>query len=117
MCRGGVEQMCADADEAAQKFAEQNLVRPIAALLQGIARILRGDPGGGDAFLEDAVSGAEDIGSYEILADALSERSLVAVARHRWDRAEILAGQARDVLRQAGIEDIYTTPLTCTPRP
>jgi LuxR family transcriptional regulator, maltose regulon positive regulatory protein len=113
MCRGGVEQMYADADEAAQKFAAQNLVIPAATLLQGIARILCGDSGGGDALLEDAVSGAEDIGSHEVLADALSERSLVAVARHQWDRAEALASRARSVMHRAGIEDIYTTPLVC----
>ena len=46
-----------------------------------------------------------------VAAVALSQRSLVALARHQWDRAEILAGQARAVLRQAGIEDSYATPL------
>jgi hypothetical protein len=65
-------------------------------------------------LLEDAVSGAEDIGSHEVLADALCERSLAAVARHQWDRAEALASRARSVMHRAGIEDIYTTPLVCT---
>ena len=48
-----------------------------------------------------------------ILAVALCERSLVAMARNQWSRAEALAGQARTVLREAGIEDIYATPLVC----
>ncbi len=113
LCRRGVEQMRADADEAARKFAVENLVRPVATLLQGIARILDGDLDGGDASLEDAVSAAEDVGAPEILADALCERSLVAMARNQWSRAGALAGRARTVLHEAGIEDIYVTPLVC----
>jgi LuxR family maltose regulon positive regulatory protein len=35
------------------------------------------------------------------------------MARDEWGRAEDLAGQARAVLRRAGIEDSYTTPLVC----
>jgi LuxR family transcriptional regulator, maltose regulon positive regulatory protein len=113
MCRGGVEQMYADAGEAAQKFAAQNIMVSVAALYQGIARILWGDLDGGDALLEDAVRAAEDNGAGDSLAIALSERSLVAVARHQWDRAETFASRARSVLHRAGIEDIYATPLVC----
>ena len=113
LCRRGVEQMRADADEAVRKFAAENLVIPVAALLQGIARILSGDLGCGDASLQDAVSAAGDVGSHEILAVALCERSLVAMARGKWSRAGALAGQAGTVLREAGIEDIQATPLVC----
>ena len=113
LCRRGVEQMRADADEAVRRCAEQGILVPIAMLLQGIARILCGDLDGGDASLEDAVSAAEEAGAPEILAVALCERSLVAMARNEWDRAEALAGQAGTVLREAGIEDIYVTPLVC----
>ncbi len=113
LCRRGVGHMRADADEAMRRFAAENLVIPVATLLQGIARVLSGDLDGGDVSLEDAVSAAEHAGAPEILADALCERSLVAMARNQWSRAEALAGQARTVLREAGIEDIYTTPLTC----
>ena len=35
------------------------------------------------------------------------------MARGEWDRAEVLAGQARTVLRRAGIEESYATPLVC----
>ena len=35
------------------------------------------------------------------------------MARNQWGRAGALAGQARAVLRAAGIEDIYVTPLVC----
>ena len=48
-----------------------------------------------------------------IVALALCERSLVAMARGEWGRAEVLAGQAGAVLRRAGIEESYATPLVC----
>jgi LuxR family transcriptional regulator, maltose regulon positive regulatory protein len=38
-------------------------------------------------------------------------RVLVAMAHGEWDRAEVLAGQARTVVRQAGIEESHVTPL------
>jgi LuxR family maltose regulon positive regulatory protein len=87
-------------------FAEQGIVAPEPALYQGIARILGGDPDGGDASLADAVAVAEEAGAPEPLAVALSERALLAMARDQWDRAEALAGQADAVLSRAEIEDL-----------
>jgi LuxR family transcriptional regulator, maltose regulon positive regulatory protein len=53
LCRRGAEQMRADADEAAQKFAAANFVPGVTPLLQGTARILCGDLDGGDAFFSE----------------------------------------------------------------
>ncbi len=80
---------------------------------QGLARILSGDLDGGDASFADAVIIATEAGAPEGLAEALSERSLVAIARGDWSRAEGLADQAQSTLRQAGIEDSYATTLVC----
>ena len=113
MCRRGVGQMRADADEAAHRFAEQGIVTAGPALLHGMAGILCGDLDEGDAFLEDAVSIGEKTGAHEILAAALAERALLAMARGQWRQAQALAGQAGTVLRQAGIEASYVTPLVC----
>ena len=55
----------------------------------------------------------EEFGAHEDVALALCERSLVAIARGEWGRAEDFADQARAVLRRAGIEDSYATPLVC----
>jgi LuxR family transcriptional regulator, maltose regulon positive regulatory protein len=106
LCRRGIGQMRADADEAAQKFAAADIVAPEAAVCQGIASILSGDLDGGDAYLEHAVSLAEEVGAYETLSDALGERSLLAMALGEWTRAEALAGQARNVLRRVGMETL-----------
>ena len=111
MCRHGAERMRADADEAVERFAAQSFVTPAPAFLQGIARVLCGDLAGGDASLEDGVSIGKGVGAHEDVALALCERSLVAMARDDWGRAEVFAGQARAVLRGAGIEDSYAAPL------
>ena len=113
LCRRGVEQMRADADEAAGRLAAQNIATPVGALLRGIARILSGDLDGGDAFFQDVASMGGQVGAAEDFAVALCERSLVAMARSDWSLAEILAGQARAVLRRAGIEENFATPLVC----
>ena len=106
LCRRGIGQMRADADEAAQKFAAADIVAPVAGVCQGVASILSGDLDGGDAYLEHAVSLAEEVGAYETLSDALGERSLLAMARGEWTRAEALAGQARNALRRIGMETL-----------
>jgi LuxR family transcriptional regulator, maltose regulon positive regulatory protein len=116
LCRRGANQMRADADEAVARFAAGSFLTPKPALLQGIARILCGDLDGGDVSLEDAVSVGEQVGSPEHVAIGLCERSLVAMARSQWDRAEALAGHAGTVLRRAGIEESYATPLVSAVR-
>src|SRR6202042_1227760 len=62
---------------------------------------------------EDAVRPGEQAGVHETLAVTLCERSLVAMARSDWGRAKVLADQARTVLRRAGIDESYATPLVC----
>ena len=111
LCRRGVEQMRVDADEAVRRFVAQSFVTPAPAFLQGIARVLCGDLDGGDASLEDGISVGEEVGAHEDVALALCERSLVAMARSDWSRAEAHAERARTVLRRAGIQESYATPL------
>jgi LuxR family maltose regulon positive regulatory protein len=113
LCQHGVKQMRADADEAAHRLAAETVPEPAATLMQGVARVLSGDLDDGDASLEDAASVAEAVGALDVAAVALCERSLVAMARSEWDRAHVLAGRARIVLRQAGTEECYAAPLVC----
>lgn len=92
-CRHGVEQMRADADGFARAIVAQGTVMGKASyaklqapLLQGIARIVCGDPEDGEAFLEKAIS-AEDAGAPELRAGALCQRSLLAMTRQEWKTA------------------------------
>ena len=105
MCRHGVKQMQADADEAVQRFAAAGIVAPVAALCQGIAQVLSGDPEGGETALQEAISSGDEVGAPDVLAIMRCERALLAMARGDWDQAGALASQARAVLRSAGFED------------
>jgi len=112
LCRHGVEQMRADADEAARRFAARGTVAPIANFMQGIVRILDADLDGADAYFECVVS-AGDSGAVDVLALALCERSLLAMTRNRWSQAEAFADRACCVMRGAGMEDSHVTPPVC----
>jgi len=105
LCRRGIGQMRADADEAARKFVEAGIVRPIAGALQGLACVLSGDLDGGDAIFEETFIVGENVGVPDVLVVILAERALVAMARSQWSQAETLAGQARAILRRAGMEN------------
>ena len=106
ICRHGIEQMRADADEAERRFAAANMVAPVATLCVALARVFSGDLDGSRELLEDTARGAAEVGSYEVWADALCERSLLAMADGDWSRADTLAGQAGDVLRPIGMESL-----------
>ena len=109
LCRDGVEQMRADADEAVRRFTTENIVQAGPWIGQGLARAASGDLNGADASFQDAVSVGEQADTDEALGAALSERSLMAMARNEWDRAEVLADQVRAVVRRSGIEQ----PVAC----
>ena len=113
MCRHGVSQMLADADEAVRGFQAAGLTSGAPALMQGIARIVAGDPDGCDAVLSDAVALGERTATYDIAAGALAERSLAAMARDDWGQAEDLASRARATLRRGRGEDTCLMPLVC----
>jgi LuxR family transcriptional regulator, maltose regulon positive regulatory protein len=113
LCRRGIEQMRADADEAAHKCAELSIMTPVAALLQGVARVLSGDLDGADAAFQQVMSMGEEAGAAEDFAVALCERSLLAMARSDWSRAKVLADQARALLHRAQREESFLTPLVC----
>jgi LuxR family maltose regulon positive regulatory protein len=106
LCRHGVEQMRADADEAVRRFAAQNILMPAAEGLQGLARLLSGDLDEADASLEDSVRIAEQVGANETLAEVLSERALLAMGRGDWSRVDALVRQADTALRRAGTESL-----------
>ena len=109
--------MRADADEAVRRFAAGTFLTPTPALMQGIARILCGDLDGGDVCLEDAVSVGEQADATDDVVIALCERA----AARRWHAANGTGSRssptkAPTVLRRAGIEESFATPLICALR-
>ena len=75
--------------------------------------MLSGDLDGADACLRNAASVREVTGAPGVVAVALCERSLVAMARSEWGKAQVFAARARAVVRRAGRQEYYATPLVC----
>ena len=103
LCRHGIEQLRADADEAPRKFAAAGLLTPSVPTAQGLARMLSGDLDGGDACFEEAAR-MEDRGPPDVVVRALCQRALIAMERHQWSQAEDFASHGRSVLHRAGLE-------------
>ncbi len=110
-CQRGAKQMRADADEAARRLKAAAIVAPVAQALQGLARVLCGDPEGADAFFEDGIS-IGDIAAVDTRTALLCERCLLAMARNQWGQAETFAAEARAVLLRAGTEDPFVSAVT-----
>jgi LuxR family transcriptional regulator, maltose regulon positive regulatory protein len=106
VCRRGVKQMLADADEAVRRFAAAGVPAPVATTCRGLALVLSGDPHGADSAFAEAITSGAGVGAPDVLADTLCERSLLAIARGDWSSAESFASQARTLERQAGIEEM-----------
>jgi LuxR family maltose regulon positive regulatory protein len=109
-CQHGAEQMRADADEAARRLKAAAIVAPVAQALQGLARVLCGDPEGADAFFEYG-SSIGDIAAVDTRTALLCERCLLAMARSQWGEAETFAAEARAVLLRAGAEDPFVSAV------
>jgi LuxR family transcriptional regulator, maltose regulon positive regulatory protein len=112
LCRHGVQQMRADAEQAARAFAAERILVPAPSLMRGIACVLAGEIDDAVAFFTQVLDSKAAADVPEILGSALSQLSLVAMTRDRWAEAEAFAGQAGAALRRASMEG----PLECAVR-
>jgi LuxR family maltose regulon positive regulatory protein len=67
-------------------------------------------PEAGDASFHSA-AGVGEAGAPAVAAEALCERSLLAIKSGQWSQAEALAIEASAVLHRAGIEDAFTAAV------
>jgi LuxR family maltose regulon positive regulatory protein len=111
MCTEGPEQMRADAVRALINLPATSPWRPSALLMQGIAEVLLGEDGQGEAILGEAAEAAEGIGSTEIRIIAISERSLLAEARGEHKTADSLALQAHALVEERQLEGYPTRAI------
>jgi LuxR family maltose regulon positive regulatory protein len=102
-CRHGVEQMGRDAGRALAEAPTGSPWQAWAQLLVGLARLLAGDPDAADHSLADAAEAGEDAGADAAVV-ALAERSLLALTRGEWPRAEALAERAAAGARRVWLE-------------
>jgi LuxR family maltose regulon positive regulatory protein len=105
LCRDGVDQMRADAELAVKILPAGSLWRASSLLFLGMAHLMAGDPDQADAVFADQVAEARSAGGTIGVSIALSERSLLAIARGDWDLGERHLSQARAVARETRIED------------
>ena len=105
LCRDGVDQMRADAELAAKTMAAGSFWRAAALLFVGMAHLMAGDPDQADVLFEDQVAEARAAGGMIGACIALSQRSLLAIGRGKWDLAGQHLSQARAVARDTNIED------------
>jgi LuxR family maltose regulon positive regulatory protein len=105
LCRGGADQMRADAELAASTMAAGSFWRTAATLYLGVAHLMAGDPGRADVLFQDAAASGQAGGANIGACVALAERSLLAIARGAWEAAERHLSQARSLARDANLED------------
>jgi len=105
LCRDGVGQMRADAELAAKTMPNGSSWRAASLLFLGMAHMMAGDPDQADAVFEDQVAEARAAGGTIGACVALSERSLLAMARGTWDLGEGHLSEARSVARESNVGD------------
>ena len=105
MCRGGVDQMRADAELAARTMAAGSFWRTAATLFLGEAYLMAGDADRADVLFQDAAASGQAGGGTIGACVALAERSLLAIGKGAWEAAERHLSQAWSLARDANLED------------
>ena len=105
LCRGGVEQMRADAELAARTMAAGSFWRTAAIVYLGEAHLMAGDSGRADVLFQDAAAGGRVGGATVGACVALAERSLLAIAGGAWEAGERHLSEAWSLARDANFED------------
>ena len=111
MCRDGVDQMLRDAETALSELAPDSSWRPAALLMQGSAYSLLGDDVKADAILWQTVDEARRRGSSETRVVALSERSLIAMARDDHIAAGELAREAHEIVATEQLQEYPSSAI------
>jgi LuxR family maltose regulon positive regulatory protein len=110
LCRHGVKQMLADAEDALSLAPTGSPPQATAQLLLGIAHLLAGDLSAADHCLAGAGQAGEELG-VNVASVALAERSTLAMSRGDWPQAELLAERARACARPQWLEEYAASAL------
>jgi LuxR family transcriptional regulator, maltose regulon positive regulatory protein len=112
LCRDGPRRMLGDAGAALVSLPRTSQWYQIALLLRGCAALLLGVDDEADSHLGQAAAAAEVQGCHELRMLAISERSLIARARHDDDRADLLSVEALHIALSAELESSPMFALT-----
>jgi LuxR family maltose regulon positive regulatory protein len=110
LCRDGVDRMWADAQAALNGLSPASPWRLTALLLAGMAALSDGQVDRADAVLADVVELGTDTRGPAV-ATALAGRCVVALQRHDWAAAQILADQAVETVATGQLEDYILSAL------
>jgi LuxR family transcriptional regulator, maltose regulon positive regulatory protein len=104
LCRGGPQQMMADAIAALDGLPRASQWYPPALHLRGTAALLLGDADEADSLLAEAAAAAAQLGLAGTQMTALSQRSLLARQLDDPELADELAAEARQLAASTGLE-------------
>jgi LuxR family maltose regulon positive regulatory protein len=110
LCRHGVKEMLADAEDALSLAPTGSPLQATAQLLLGIAHLLAGAMNAADHCLAGAGQAGEELG-VDVAPVALAERSMLAMSRGDWPQAELLAERARASARPEWLEEHAASAL------
>jgi LuxR family maltose regulon positive regulatory protein len=110
-CEDGLEAMGADAALAVDTLAPQSTWRPAALALLGLSKLLTGFADEADDIFADATEEAGQLGAPDIAPIGLAARSVSAMARGEWARADELAERAVWTARHTRREDAAMNAL------
>ena len=105
LCRGGPDQMRADAELAAKTMAAGSFFQAAATLYLATAHLMAGDRDRADLLFEDQVAQGRVVGAMIGPCMALAERALLAIGQGAWDQAGRYLSRARSVAAEAHLED------------
>jgi len=105
LCRGGPDQMRADAELAAKTMAAGSFFQAAATLYLATAHLMAGDRDRADLLFEDQVAQGRVVGAMIGPCMALAERALLAIGQGAWDQAGRYLSRARSVAAEAHLEE------------
>lgn len=111
LCRDGVERMRADAQFARERLDPGDSARGPALHLEGASYLLAGEIDRADPILAQAVEVAVHDREMNAASYALAQRSVVALERQEWHRAETLAEQALRIVRDGHLDEYVSSAL------
>ncbi len=111
LCRRGVAQMREDAELARDRLSPASPFLGGALFLEGASYLFEGDVDAADPILARAFDVCLRSGGVPTAGLALAERAVVAIERHDWHAAEILADEAVALIEAGHCQDYLTSTL------
>jgi len=112
--RDGIAAMHQDASQARQGLAATNPWQATAALLEGVAHLLDGDPDQAEPLFLYAADAGELLGGASAAAFAVAERGLLAIDGDDWPQAEAHAARALALVAVADLGEDSASALVNT---